>query len=605
MLGGIAVRNGAPDAGSELQGPSPTAGASATSRCFACCRWPLLLAGRMAGVRDHDTIAHEADAWWALVWPLGLMAAARLSLLVIDQGFVGHLGTPELAGASLAGLWIDVISGWMWPSFGTAVSTLASQAIGAKNEPLAGVWLQTGLVLGSIATIPVMGGLVASESMFTSLGFAARESHLAGTFAAWFAPGIAAGFPFVILLSFLKAQAVVIGPMVISLGMVVVNIFLNILMIHGTTWFEPEGAEPLWRGLGFIGSPIATSLTRWIALGTLAAFVCVSRERSPTSSLARTCTGLQCAKALSGRRMWQMACGFAIPLALSNLLEELQLQVVAFLAAQLGEAQLAAHTSMLTLFFFCSAAMYSAVDATAARIGRHLGAGAVDRGRFVMYLDLLFSLASAVVVASVLGGAGGDLARLFSDDPAVIDAVRPLAVLVGCCYALLCLFFVSVAVLDAMGRAAAVATSFVAGAWLVAVPLAFILDRMAGLGLNGLWYGLATGYAVVTIIAVIFVLRADWNEASRRAISLARNHSTAGPPSSRAAPLAPQFLATAKAPRRSTHDAISGLGSPLLGELPETVGPGAGHAAGPAAEWREPLSYAPPSGHGSITSAGP
>jgi len=584
---------------------SPTAGSAAKSRCYACCHWPLLLAGRLAGVRDHDVIAHEADAWWALVWPLGLMAAARLSLLVIDQAFVGHLGTPELAGASLAGVWIDVISGWMWPSFGTAVSTLASQAIGAKNEPLAGVWLQTGLVLGAIASLPVMGGLAASEPMFTSLGFGAHESQLAGTFSAWFAPGIAAGFPFVILLSFLKAQAVVIGPMVISLGMVAVNILMNMVMIHGTTWFEPEGTEPLWRGLGFIGSPIATSLTRWIALGALSVFVCVTRERSPASSLARTCTGPQCAEALSARRMWQMACGFAIPLALSNLLEELQLQVVAFLAAQLGEAQLAAHTSMLTLFFFCSAAMYSAVDATAARIGRHLGAGTVHRGRFVMYLDLLFSLASAVVVASVLGGAGGNLARLFSSDPAVIDAVRPLAVLVGCCYALLCLFFVSVAVLDAMGKTSAVATAFVAGAWLVAVPLAFVLDRMAGLGLNGLWYGLATGYAVVTVIAVVFVVRADWDEASRRAISVARNHSTAGPPSSRAAPLASQFLATTKAPRRSAHRAGSGLGSPLLDDLPDTVGPDAAGAAAPPAGWGAPGSYAPPAGHGSITSAGP
>jgi len=554
------------------------AGEAARSRCFSCCRWPLLLAGRLAGVTDHDVIAHEAGAWWGLVWPLGLTAAFRLSLVVIDQAFVGHLGTPELAGAALAGVWIDVVSGWMWPSFGTAVSTLASQAIGAKNEALAGVWLQTGTVLGLCAAVPVIGALLASEPMFGGLGFQPQEAVLAGRFAAWYAPGVVAGFPFVILLAFLKAQAVVIEPMIVCGVMVLANVLLNLVLIHGTSWAQPGVDEPLWAGLGFIGSPIATSITRWLTLVVLVLYLLRARGQ-PGSTLRRTWTGCDCRQALSAQRLWQMGFGFALPLALANMLEELQLQVVAFLAAQLGQAELAAHTSMLTLFFFCSSAMYSAVDATAARIGRHLGAGDIPRAKLAMYIDALFSMACAAVVATVLALAGGNLARLFSDDPAVIAAVEPLAVLVGCCYAFLCAFFVSVAVLDAMGRTAAVATAFVTGAWLVAVPLAFVLDRVLSLGLNGLWYGLCAGYTVVTIIAVSFVIRADWHDASRRAIARSRGHREEEPPP-RAAPLAGQFMTTGK---QTAIVNDMGVSAPLLeGHPPPYVGPAAGSLQGGA-----------------------
>lgn len=216
--------------------------------------------------------------------------------------------------------------------------------------------------------------------------------------------------------------------------------------------------------------------------------------------------------------MWELGWQFALPLAMSNLLEELQLQVIAFLAAQLGPAELAAHNSMLAIFFFCSSAMYSAVGATTTRVAHHLGAGRVRRARAVMWLDVQFSVCAAVIVAGAIGGAGGNLARVFSSDAEVIDAVGRLSVLVGCAYAFLCLFFCSVAVLQAMGKTTAVATAFVTGAWLVAVPAALLFDRVLHLGLEGLWYGLTAGYSVVTLIAVIFTVRADWRKASVAAI---------------------------------------------------------------------------------------
>jgi Na+-driven multidrug efflux pump len=72
-----------------------------------------------------------------------------------------------------------------------------------------------------------------------------------------------------------------------------------------------------------------------------------------------------------------------------------------------------------------------------------------------------------------------------------------IAILVGCCYALLVFFYLSMATLAAQGRAGIVAIAFVVGAWFVSVPLAyvfaFVLNGLSK-GLFGLWAGMAAGY---------------------------------------------------------------------------------------------------------------
>ena len=59
-------------------------------------------------------------------------------------------------------------------------------------------------------------------------------------------------------------------------------------------------------------------------------------------------------------------------------------------------------------------------------------------------------------------------------------------------------------VLSAQGRTTIIAIAFFTGAWLVSVPLAilfgFRIKRTEGL--FGLWSGMASGYSVVTLIAL-------------------------------------------------------------------------------------------------------
>ncbi len=66
----------------------------------------------------------------------------RLASRLGPQVFLGRLGTDYLAASSLAQIWIIVSSYWLWQSFTGTLNTLCSQAYGAKNLPLVGIWLQ-------------------------------------------------------------------------------------------------------------------------------------------------------------------------------------------------------------------------------------------------------------------------------------------------------------------------------------------------------------------------------------------------------------------------------------------------------------------------------
>ncbi|KAI9985819.1 hypothetical protein PInf_024592 [Phytophthora infestans] len=85
---------------------------------------------------------------------VSLSTFARIALISVDSAFLGHLGTSSLAAASLASTWTNVPLAGVW-SGATALITLCGQAWGAKNGELSGVWLQIGLVVVSVLSIPV------------------------------------------------------------------------------------------------------------------------------------------------------------------------------------------------------------------------------------------------------------------------------------------------------------------------------------------------------------------------------------------------------------------------------------------------------------------
>ena len=120
------------------------------------------------------------------VLPLPTRSLASLSFASFQ---LGHLGTNYLDGASLASVWQTVISTFLFDAIGGCVNTLCSQAYGAKNFKLVGIWLHIGMLVGTIACVPVGALYFVTEPVLRAFGFVAN-TDLAASFSRWSVIGL-------------------------------------------------------------------------------------------------------------------------------------------------------------------------------------------------------------------------------------------------------------------------------------------------------------------------------------------------------------------------------------------------------------------------------
>ena len=261
--------------------------------------------------------------------------------------------------------------------------------------------------------------------------------------------------------------------------------------------------------LGFIGSPIASSITSATALLILLTL---------SISLGHTKRGWQGwdRDALDAKNI-HVFLGMALPAGIGNFAEDAQLQVVAFLAAKLGEASVATHNAFVSFFLVVTCLLYGCVKATTIRIGHHLGARNVPAALFVLKLDLLVSSAIAVTVGALILSTRSYLGHIFSSDEEVWALADSIALPVGLGYCALAIFYVSMAALQAQGRVRWILAAFVVGAWGVTVPVAVVWTQVYPRGLVGIWDALVLGYGAITLIAGWAVLRSDWHAAAEAA----------------------------------------------------------------------------------------
>ena len=471
--------------------------------------------------------------------PTGLLFALRTAQLLTDQAVVGHLrdtqtGQPTalyLDAVSQALLWMNLTSQCMIRGVGGAINTLAANALGAGNHALAGVWLQVGLLVTTVAALLVGAlWLLAAPALARLVAQGGGDSHdgghggdepnheavesLAAEYARLSVFWLLPLFWMEALNTWLTAQQRVLPQLCVYAVFFLVNLAANVVLVHGL--------GDLWGGVGFRGSPLATTGTRVLQGLTLLLLV---RARGPPLPAARAWR-----EALRPSRLRTFVAQ-AAPRVLSAALEELCLGAVGLLAARLGAVAMATHNSMLMAFFWLTSPMYGLVTAAVVRIGHYLGAEDVAAARGVARITVGIACSLALAIGATLALARNELGYVFSQDGDVVAMIGKIAPLTGGAYTLIGLFYSSMAVLNGQGRPLPVAVSFLCGAFVVApvggYVLAFVVRCCDGLRLYGLWFGLIAGYALTTCISGGAAICSDWPRLAKAA-ALRSEVATAG-----------------------------------------------------------------------------
>ena len=491
----------------------------------------------------------ELPEWWAIAWPVCLTNLCRTGMTLTDVSVLGHLGTDYLKAASLGGVWSSMAFVIVNQGFVSALSTLCAQAYGAGNRPLVGAWLQMGLSLSVVACVPVGATFFFAGDIMNALVGGARfiapsTVHNVNLFGSVMAAALVPSTVYACVNQYLVTQKIVFPQLLANAVFVGINVGFNYAFIYGAK-------------LGFVGSPLATAASKWgLALFTCWYVFVYKKYHRTTGTWPARCVwrggpggggrGRRGGKRRTESASDEEAMGIvpatkrladggggggegadrrrsrvraylkqALPLALGGALEDWQLQVIGVFAARIRdhERSMATHNAIFQVFWFLSSFMWSVTNATRVRIGHHLGAGDVRRAKLVMQLAVVVGggVGACVALFWVLGRRV--VGHLYSEDPRIWALSTKVAAIVGVGYALLSLFYAAMATLSAQGRPGWVAAAFFTGAWVVCIPLAWVLTfdvPSIGTPLVGLWLAMTAGYLTVTAVAWVGVIRTDW-----------------------------------------------------------------------------------------------
>ncbi|CAL9479270.1 putative FMN_FAD exporter YeeO [Streptomyces sp. enrichment culture] len=400
---------------------------------------------------DREIVALAVPAFGALVAePLFVMA---------DSAIVGHLGTAQLAGLGVASaLLTTAVSVFVFLAYATTAAVARRVGAGdlrsAIRQGMDGIWLALLLGAAVIATV-----LPTAPFLVDLFGASTTAAPYATTYLRVSALGIPAMLVVLASTGVLRGLQDTRTPLYVAIAGFLANAALNAGLVYGA-------------GLGIAGSAWGTVIAQ---CGMAAAYlvVVVRGARRHGASLRPDAAGIR-ASAQAG-----------VPLLVRTLSLRAILMIATAVAARLGDADIAAHQIILSLWSLLAFALDAIAIAGQAIIGRYLGAGDSQGAREVCRRMVEWGIAVGVGLGLLVVVTRPAFLPLFTGDSAVKDTALPALVIVAVSQPICGVVFVLDGVLMGAGDG-----PYLAWAMLITLavftPVALLVPVLGG-GLTAVW----------------------------------------------------------------------------------------------------------------------
>lgn len=402
---------------------------------------------------------------------LAVLIAPPLYLL-LDLAVVGRLGGHQLAALAVATLVLSVISTQLtFLSYGTTARSArrfgAGDRAGAIREGVQASWI--GIAVG-IALVAIMYPL-APIVMDLLVGSGPDAADVADDAAGWLRIAMF-GVPLILLSmagnGWMRGVQDTRRPVIYVVVGLSVAAVLVVGLTHGVLGFPR---------LGLPGSAIANLIGQGLT-GLLFVLRLIRAARADGPGALRPQWSVMRAQLVMAR-----------DLVVRSLSFQVCFLSAAAVAARFGVAEVAAHQVVLQLWEFMSLFLDSLAIAAQALVGAALGAGATVAAGVVARKVTVVSVIAASAAAAVFALGAGLIPRLFTSDPAILDAIGvpwwyfvAMLPVAGVVFAL-------DGVLLGSGDAAFLRTATLAGALVGFFPMIW-LSLVFDWGLAGIWTGL-------------------------------------------------------------------------------------------------------------------
>ncbi|WP_405871128.1 MATE family efflux transporter [Streptomyces sp. NBC_00005] len=411
-------------------------------------------------LHDREIVALAVPAFGALVAePLFVMA---------DSAIVGHLGTAQLAGLGVASaLLTTAVSIFVFLAYATTAAVARRVGAGdlqaAIRQGMDGIWLA--LLLGAAVIAAV---LPTAPTIVELFGASDTAAPYAITYLRISALGIPAMLVVLASTGVLRGLQDTKTPLYVAVAGFVANAALNAGLVYGAD-------------LGIAGSAWGTVIAQ-CGMAVVYLTVVVRGARRHGTSLRPDAAGIR-ASAQAG-----------VPLLVRTLSLRAILMIATAVAARLGDADIAAHQIILSLWSLLAFALDAIAIAGQAIIGRYLGAEDTQGARDACRRMVQWGIAVGVVLGVLVVIARPVFLPLFTSDTVVKDAALPALLVVALSQPICGVVFVLDGVLMGAGDGPYLAWAMVV-TLAVFAPLALLVPALGG-GLAALWGAMTLMMAV-------------------------------------------------------------------------------------------------------------
>ncbi|MFJ9004920.1 MATE family efflux transporter [Streptomyces canus] len=400
---------------------------------------------------DREIVALAVPAFGALV--------AEPLFVMVDSAIVGHLGTAQLAGLGIASaLLTTAVSVFVFLAYATTAAVARRVGAGdlqaAIRQGMDGIWLA--LLLGA-AVIAVV--LPTAPSIVELFGASDTAAPYATTYLRISALGIPAMLVVLASTGVLRGLQDTKTPLYVAIAGFVANAVLNAGLVYGAD-------------LGIAGSAWGTVIAQ-CGMAVAYLVVVVRGARRHSASLRPDASGIR-ASAQAG-----------VPLLVRTLSLRAILMIATAVAARLGDADIAAHQIILSLWSLLAFALDAIAIAGQAIIGRYLGADDTDGARQACHRMVEWGIAVGVALGVLVVLSRPLFLPLFTGDSTVKDAALPALVIVALSQPICGVVFVLDGVLMGAGDGSYLAKAMIL-TLVVFAPVALLVPALGG-GLTALW----------------------------------------------------------------------------------------------------------------------
>jgi MATE family multidrug resistance protein len=435
------------------------------------------------------SLAREIRTLGGLAVPFVAAQVGMMTLGVVEAAIAGRAGTGVLAAVSLGNAWTH---GTGLAAMGVVLGAdpIISQAYGAGDTRGVALTFQRSIILSLI-----LGAMVAVAWLFTApvLRLAGQDPRLVADGARFVAVQAPTAFGFLLFIvnrQYLAGRGLVAPAFWVMLAVNLINLVV--------TWWLVFGGAGV-PALGVLGAGLGGAVTRLLMAGLLlaatfafglhrAAWVPWSREVLATAPMVHILR-------------------LGLPIGLQFGLEVWAFQLTTLLAGRMGLVPLGAHTIVLNLASFSFMFPLGISMAASVRVGNLVGAGDLRAARRSALLALALGAGVMSLFALTFYFLRWHLPALYSSDPQVTAAAASILPIAAGFQMLDGTQVVASGILRGLGRTRPAAVATLVGYYLLALPLGWLLGLRHGLSLAGLWWGLATGLAVVAVALVTWILR--------------------------------------------------------------------------------------------------